>query len=245
MKKAKFGILGLVSLFAFAVSALDQTVVIPDDSQLQEWAQMAEDGDTAALHYLICFYDENSYVVVVENETDTIAWGPEYEPWPDKATNELYAKRLDYWLDKGLLLNDSVAIEVKGIRLYHSHGAAAMPYLFRAANMGSARAALFYGSECWNQSRGSEAFKYLSKAYELGEPGAGWHLAMCYSAGVGTRVNREKAIEVMRHDAMRGFTEALFEMHRIEPDNKIWRQKADSLNIDIDSEFGGIQVIHD
>ena len=63
-------------------------------------------------------------------------------------------------------------------------------------------------------------------------PSAGWHLAMCYSAGIGTEADRNKAIDVMRHAAMMNYPEAVSEMRRIEPQNKVWQQKADSLEID-------------
>ena len=108
----------------------------------------------------------------------------------------------------------------------------AIKYLSMAADLGNAQAALFCGSAAMNQGKGDEAFIYLTKAYELGAPSAGWHLAMCYSAGIGTNPNREKAIEVMRHAAMLDYPEAVSEMRRIEPDNKLWQQKADSIGID-------------
>ena len=72
---------------------------------------------------------------------------------------------------------------------------------------------------------------YLSMAYKLGSPGAGWHLAMCYSAGIGTEPNRAKAIEVMRHAAILNYPEAVSEMRRIEPTNPVWQHKADSLDV--------------
>ena len=56
--------------------------------------------------------------------------------------------------------------------------------------------------------------------------------AMCCSQGAGVDFNREKAIEVLRHSAMMNYPEAVLEMRRIEPSNKLWQHKADSLEID-------------
>lgn len=36
----------------------------------------------------------------------------------------------------------------------------------------------------------------------MGVPSAGWHLAMCYSCGIGTKENKEKAIEVLKQSAL-------------------------------------------
>lgn len=47
---------------------------------------------------------------------------------------------------------------------------AAIVYLSKAADAGNAQAALFCGSACRNQGKGDDAFKYLTKAYELGCP---------------------------------------------------------------------------
>lgn len=100
------------------------------------------------------------------------------------------------------------------------------------AENGDSQAALMCGSACFNQGKGKEAFKYLNMAYEMGVPSAGWHLAMCYSNGFGTEVNKEKAIEVLRHSALLNYSEAVLEMKRIEPNNLLWQNKTDSLKID-------------
>ena len=110
----------------------------------------------------------------------------------------------------------------------------AIPYLSKAADLGSAEAALFCGSACFNQGYGNEAFKYFTIAYRLGVPSAGWHLALCYIGGTGTKKNKEKAIEVMRHAANMDYPEAVYEMYNLEPDNEIWQQKLDSLNLQFD-----------
>lgn len=247
MKKFTFGIVGAIALLAVTVSLYAQTdktnVVNP---QLQEWERQAELGDTAALHRLINFYEENSYEVVevedvieVDTEdvvTDSIVVCDSVAVYDasevDEATAELYRQRLNYWLDKGIAINDPIAITAKGMRLYYTDEAEAIKYLSMAADSGNAQAALFCGSACLNQGKVDEAFKYLTKAYELGAPSAGWHLAMCYSAGIGTAPDREKAIEVMRHAAMMDYPEAVSEMRRIEPRNQLWQQKADSIGID-------------
>lgn len=245
MKKFVLGITGVIAILAIAMSLYAHTgMANAVNPQLQEWERMAEQGDTAALHRLIRFYDENSYEVVEVEEvievdaddvvTDTIVCDSVavYDaPMVDEATAELYRQRLNYWLDKGLAINDPVAIAVKGMRLYYTDEAEAKKYLSMAADMGNAQAALFCGSAAMNQGDGDEAFRYLTKAYELGAPSAGWHLAMCYSSGIGTTPNREKAIAVMRHAAMLNYPEAVSEMRRIEPTNTVWQHKADSLVI--------------
>ena len=143
-----------------------------------------------------------------------------------------YAERLDYWLKKGLAMNDPAALATNGMRLYYTDANEAIKFLSKVAQKGNAQAALFCGSACLNQLKGDEAFKYLTLAYKLGAPSAGCHLAICYSAGIGTYPTRDKAIEVMRHAAMLDYPEAVSEMRRLEPLNKLWQQKADSLEID-------------
>ena len=248
MNKLIFGIAGVFALLAIAMSLYAETdKATTVNPQLQEWERIAELGDTAILHRLIRFYDENSYEVVELEEVsrfeaievvedsvvcDTVAV---YDtPELDDVTLELYRQRLNYWLDKGIAINDPVALEVKGMRLYYRNEADAIKYLAKAADSGNVQAALFCGSACLNQGKGDDAFKFLTKAYELGAPSAGWHLAMCYSAGIGTEPDRDKAIEVMRHAAMMDYPEAVSEMRRIEPQNKLWQHKADSLNINFE-----------
>ena len=78
--------------------------------------------------------------------------------------------RLNYWLDKGLAIGDPMALAAMGMRLYYEDEEAAIVYLSKAADAGNAQAALFCGSACRNQGKGDDAFKYLTKAYELGCP---------------------------------------------------------------------------
>lgn len=207
-------------------------------AELKALEKQAENGDTVALHKLLNFYDDSSeiYVEVVEaidaygNE---IEFNDIKEGSYDNSLNELYLERLHYWLNKGLTSNDPVAKSITGRRLYYEDETAAIPYLAEMAENGDSQAALFCGSACFNQGKAmSEAFKYLTMAYEMGVPSAGWHLAMCYSRGFGTEQNKEKAIEVLKHSALLDYPEAVLEMKRIEPNNTLWQNKADSLEID-------------
>lgn len=231
----------------FALTAQSSDKTNEDAKQLAQWEELAQQGDTAAMHRLIEFYDENSTEpLVIEAAYD--AYGNKLDVDEINAANhrsaeetKIYTERLNYWLDKGIAMNDPVALATKGMRLYYGDEAGAIAYLSKAADEGNAQAALFCGSACMNQGRGDEAFKYLSMAYELGAPSAGWHLSMCYSSGVGTEPDREKAIEVMRHAAMMNYPEAVLEMRRIEPGNKIWQHKADSLEID----FPDFEIVTD
>lgn len=224
-----------------AIYAQKGEIVTVDDERLIKLESLAEQGDTAAMHRLIEFYDENSSVYVeVEEviEPDGTEWSAAEVDSLNLANKnnaemtKLYSDRLDYWFEKGIAMNDPVALATMGMRMYYTDEANAIVYLSKAADAGNAQAALFCGSACLNQGKGDDAFKYLSIAYRLGAPSAGWHLAMCYSAGIGTEPNREKAVEVMRHAALLNYPEAVSEMRRIESDNKIWQHKADSLEIE-------------
>ena len=240
MKKVITLSIVIVAVIGIAIYAQNRESSSPADKQLQEWEQLAEKGDTAAMHRLIEFYHEHSTVFVEVAEvidTDGYEW-TEAEVDSLNAANkanaemsEPYAERLEYWLDKGIAMNDPVAIVTKGMRLYYEDESKAIAYLSKAADAGNAQAALFCGSACFNQGMGDEAFKYLSMAYESGEPSAGWHLAMCYIGGIGIEPNENKAIEAMRHAAIMNYPEAVLEMRRIEPTNSVWQHKADSLDI--------------
>lgn len=234
-------IITITSIAVMAIYAQKGEIVTVDDERLIKLESLAEQGDTAAMHRLIEFYDENSSVYVeVEEviEPDGTEWSAAEVDSLNLANKnnaemtKLYSDRLDYWFEKGIAMNDPVALATMGMRMYYTDEANAIVYLSKAADAGNAQAALFCGSACLNQGKGDDAFKYLSIAYRLGAPSAGWHLAMCYSAGIGTEPNREKAVEVMRHAALLNYPEAVSEMRRIESDNKIWQHKADSLEIE-------------
>ena len=242
MKKIIIAVIITISSIAVMViyAQKDEKATV-DDVRLIKLESLAEQGDTAAMHRLIEFYDENSSVYVeVEEviEPDGTEWSAAEVDSLNHANKnnaemtKLYSDRLDYWLEKGIAMNDPVALATKGMRMYYEDEANAIGYLSKAVDAGNVQAALFCGSSCLNQGKGDDAFKYLSMAYRLGAPSAGWHLAMCYSAGIGTEPNREKAVEVMRHAALLNYPETVSEMRRIESDNKIWQHKADSLEID-------------
>lgn len=249
MKKIIITLIVIASIVSLTISAQKHGQATYEDEKIAQMVTLAEQGDTAAMHRLIEFYDKNSTIYVeVEEVID-----PDGYEWTTAEVDSLnsanqnnadqtkfYSDRLDYWLDKGIAMNDPVALATKGMRLYYEDEAEAVSYLSKAADAGNAQAALFCGSACLNQRRGNDAFKYLSLAYRLGAPSAGWHLAMCYAAGIGTSPDREKAIEAMRHSAMMNYPEAVLEMQRIEPDNKVWQHKADSLDIQF-SDFPIIQ----
>lgn len=241
MKKFIIAVIAIASIAVMAIYAQTNENVTVDNEKLIKLESLAEQGDTAAMHRLIEFYDENSSVYVeVEEviEPDGTEWSAAEVDSLNLANKnnaemtKLYSDRLDYWLEKGIAMNDPVALATKGMRMYFGDEANAIVYLSKAAETGNAQAALFCGSACLNQGKGEDAFKYLSIAYRLGAPSAGWHLAMCYSAGIGIEPNREKAIEVMRHAALLNYPEAVSEMRRIEPGNNVWQYKADSLEID-------------
>lgn len=243
MKKIIIAIIAIAAIAGVAFYAHTNETVTDDDEKLVKLEILAEQGDTTAMHRLIEFYDENSTVYVeVEEviEPDGTEWTAAQVDSLNRSNNnnidpekaKQYSDRLDYWLEKGIAMDDPMALATKGMRMYYDDEAKAIVYLSKAADAGNAQAALFCGSAFYNQGKGDDAFKYLSLAYRLGAPSAGWHLAMCYSAGIGTAPNRDKAIEAMRHAAILDYPEAVSEMRRIEPDNEIWQHKADSLEID-------------
>lgn len=241
MKKIIITMIVIATIVSVAIYAMTDKKVGDGDDKLVRLEILAGQGDTAAMHRLIEFYDKNSSAYVVVKEVirvDGTEWTAEkfdslkLENKKKADMTRLYSDRLEYWLEKGIAMNDPVPLATKGLRMYYEDEANAIVYLSKAADEGNARAALFCGSACLNQGKGDDAFKYLSIAYRLGAPSAGWHLAMCYSAGIGTEPNRAKAIEVMRHAALLNYPEAVSEMRRIEPGNKTWQHKADSLEID-------------
>ena len=205
MKKIIIAVIAIASIAGMAIYAQKNEKVTIDDERLIKLESLAELGDTASMHRLIEFYDENSSVYVeVEEviEPDGTEWSAAEVDSLNLANKnnaemtKLYSDRLDYWLEKGIAMNDPVALATMGMRMYYEDEAKAIVYLSKAADGGNAQAALFCGSASLNQGKGDYAFKYLSIAYRLGAPSAGWHLAMCYSAGIGTEPNREKAVEV-------------------------------------------------
>ncbi len=221
---------------------------LPDE--VTEWERLAEQGDTTALHKLLVFLDDNAPVYVeveevIEVEAESgdsiVSYGDTIVAEDDivcdtvvtsidSETEAFYNSRLDYWLSKGLAMSDPVATYIKGMRLYYTDEVQALKYLSQSAESGNSRAALFCGSAYFNQGRGQDAIKYLTIAYELNEPSAGWHLAMCLVQR-GNKTNIEQAIEYLRHSAELDYPEAVLEMRRIEPANPVWQHKVDRLDI--------------
>ena len=184
---------------AFAQNLNSNSASLPDE--VKNWEVMAEKGDNTALHKLLMFLHDNTPVyfdveevieaedengnwievedsVIVEDgmECDTVAYTIDAE------TEALYNARLEYWLEKGLSMNDPVAIYIKGMRLYYTDEPQALEYLTKSADSGNAQAALFCGSAYFNQGQIDKAIKYQTIAYNAGAPSAGWHLAMCLAA---------------------------------------------------------------
>ena len=182
MKKFIIAVIAIASIAVMAIYAQTNENVTVDNEKLIKLESLAEQGDTAAMHRLIEFYDENSSVYVeVEEviEPDGTEWSAAEVDSLNLANKnnaemtKLYSDRLDYWLEKGLAINDPVALATKGMRMYYDNETDAIVYLSKAAEAGNAQAALFCGSACLNQGKGEDAFKYLSIAYRLGAPSAG------------------------------------------------------------------------
>lgn len=177
MEKIIIAVIAIASIAVMAIYAQKNEKVTIDDERLIKLEALAEQGDTAAVHRLIEFYDENSSVYVeVEEviEPDGTEWSAAEVDSLNLANKDnaemtkLYSDRLDYWLEKGIAMKDPVALATKGMRMYYEDEANAIVYLSKAADAGNAQAALFCGSACLNQGKGEDAFKYLSIAYKLG-----------------------------------------------------------------------------
>lgn len=234
-------LVGTVIAVAFTQKGNDGDIKLPDE--VKKWEALAEQGDAAALHNLLRYYDENA-VIYVEVEAVVSADGEEYpqevvdsinmanKNMANEAFANLCSERLDYWLNKGLAQNDPIAISIKGQRDYYNDEDGSIESLSKVADAGDSQAALFCGSAFFNQDRYVEAVKYLTLAYDAGVPSAGWHLAMCYSAGLGVEKNKTKATEYLRHSAMMNYPKAVLEMKRIDSSNPLWSHKVDSLEID-------------
>ena len=216
--------------------AEEQNMSFPPE--IRDLESRAEKGDTAAMHRLIEYYNENAVSYIEVEEVVDAEGNPVDldEPLNDASLNyefsDYCSARLEYWLTKGISMNDPIALAVKGYNLYYTDEREAIRYLSKAAENGDGKAALFCGSACLNQGIYADAIKFLLQAYELETPSAGWHLAMIYASGLGVESNRDEAINYLRHSAILNYPEAVLEMKRIEPYNPLWSHKADSLEID-------------
>lgn len=230
----------VVAIITIAYAQNNNNNVAELSGDVKQWELMAEQGDTACLHKLLRFYDENAmeFIEVAEiidsdgnevSQAEVEAINEENRHQAEESAK--YAERLEYWLAKGLAMDDPVATYIKGMRLYYTDEMQALEYLSISADSGNSQAALYCGSAYFNQGQIDKAIKYQAIAYNAGVPSAGWHLAMCL-ARFGDESDIEDAIEYMRHSAMLDYPEAVLEMKRIEPTNKLWQQKADSLEID-------------
>ncbi len=177
MKKIIIAVIAIASIAGMAIYAQKNEKVTIDDKRLIKLESLAEYGDTAAMHRLIEFYDEISSVYVeVEAviEPDGTEWTAaevdslNLENKNNTDMTKLYSDRLDYWLEKGIAMNDPVALATMGMRMYYTDEANAIVYLSKATDEENAQAALFCGSACLNQGKVEDAFKYLSIAYKLG-----------------------------------------------------------------------------
>ncbi len=174
----------------FAQNLNNNSATLPED--VKNWELMAEKGGTTALHKLLMFLHGNTTVYleveeVIEAEDENGNW-VEVEDTDyvddnivcdtvatalDAETEALYNARLEYWLEKGLSMNDPVATYIKGMRLYYSDEQHALEYLSKSADSDNAQAALFCGSAYFNQGQLDKAIKYQTIAYNAGVPSAG------------------------------------------------------------------------
>lgn len=109
MKKFIIAVIAIASIAVIAIYAQKNEKITNDDERLIKLESLAEHGDTAAMHRLIEFYDENSSVYVeVEEviEPDGTEWSAAEVDSLNLANRnneemtKLYSDRLDYWLEK-------------------------------------------------------------------------------------------------------------------------------------------------
>ena len=142
-------LIGAVIAVAFGQSNKTNNAQLPDE--IKKLETLATSGDTVAMHQLLRFYDDNSPVYLEVEEIIEVEAEEEYidsvvvvdeglecdsvAPISDEMA-ALYAARLDYWLTRGIEMNDPVATYIKGMRLYYTDEAEALKYLSKAAEMG-------------------------------------------------------------------------------------------------------------
>ena len=102
MKKILLSGIAIALIASFAIYAQIRENRIDEDPQLAKWEKLAEQGDTAAMHRLIEFYDENS-VECVEIEAACDAYGNELDADSINSENKKnaqmskeYSERLNY-----------------------------------------------------------------------------------------------------------------------------------------------------
>ena len=122
MKKIIFTVIAIASIACVVIYARINDKGVGSNGQVAQWEKLAERGDTAAMHRLIEFYDENS-TDFVEVESIIEPDGTELPAEEVDSINlvnennaemtSMYSDRLEYWLEKGIAMNDSVALATK------------------------------------------------------------------------------------------------------------------------------------
>ena len=122
MKKMIFTLIAVASVACVVIYARTNDKGVGSNGQVAQWEKLAEEGDTAAMHRLIEFYDENS-TESVEVEAIIEPDGTELSAEEVDSINlenrknadmaRLYSDRLDYWMERGIAMNDSVALATK------------------------------------------------------------------------------------------------------------------------------------
>lgn len=122
MKKIVFTAIAVASVACVVIYARTNDKGVGSNGQVAQWEKLAEEGDTAAMHRLIEFYDENS-TEFVEVEAIIEPDGTELSAEEVDSINlenrknadmaRLYSDRLDYWMERGIAMNDSVALATK------------------------------------------------------------------------------------------------------------------------------------
>ena len=226
-----------LSACAAIVSAQGQ---IPGADDIKRLEQMAETGDTAALHRVLEYYDINAPVVLAAVSEEGIGYDDVCQdttktttpPPPDTgtATSDYFTSRLQYWLEKGLANNDPLATYITGIRLYDKNDAKAMSYLERAAEMGNVDAMMFCGSIYFDAGSIDKAIKYYDLAYKKDVPCAGWKLAGCYIKTGQYRF--DETFDVIYKSANLGCPDAVRMMIKTDPGNPKWRELYERMELE-------------
>lgn len=122
MKKIIFTVIAVASIACVVIYARINDKGVRSNGQVAQWEKLAEQGDTVAMHRLIEFYDENSTdfveveAIIEPDGTELSAEEVDSINLENRNNAEMtrqYSDRLEYWLEKGIAMNDSVALATK------------------------------------------------------------------------------------------------------------------------------------
>ena len=228
----------VAAITASIVSAQEQ---IPGADDIKRLEQMAERGDTAALHSVLEYYDINAPVAMTMIDEKGVGYEEAVRdttrtatpPPSDAGVNaeEYFTSRLQYWLSVGLVKNDPLGTYIMGKRLYFKKNAKAMFYLDRAAELGNTDAMMLCGSIYLDNGTLDKAIKYYYLAYKKSVPCAGWKLAGCYM-DMDPDKYKDQILDALIKSAHLECPDAVRAMTEMDPENPVWKEKNERLELE-------------